>query len=898
MGPDAQSSSAQTPPNPIRALPGLRLSRVTCTADHALVGLFVIFRKHEDVWLKKLKEALGPLDPPFQLGVVGESGYLAPPGLPAEGAGGSAAVSGTAPALLPAWADLVPDTHRLAPQQPYQVYLIHHPSLAVAREALERINAGKEKVEPQILRTNDQAMLQVPEDPKSFFPAGPSFYKGWRLFRSMPAERCEPCITQVRRLQAHLGALRYMIGSSNFPYLPDFGADADKSGGDNDGKFDVRMMNAVASFQTDVLAGTPPFKVKAPLPHEALVKAGHEPQDVATLKARQGALAGVEESWAYLMGGPTAPPAPRPAAADGVVDEGTAKALEAWLDGGLRKPGAFLVHIADPRGWNRMWLRPEAARSWFLWNELTKALGFAEGICVNHTFRSAQVDIGHAGYGRSARSIHKTGLAMDLGLSSDFKRSAPAWPACYAREVDGDKIWWRLWGAATAPVPAPDAKPEVVQAAVEALAGKLEALEQQLQDHPLFAGEGPFLAMAVGQLVGSLRADGVAFFQSFYRGEVEVWDYDPFHPEGGTPLGKKSAPDFYKSHQQAPRAAALEQATKKLEHAASAVAKTAATRGVERAQQAVQDLNDPAGSPTQRTCFLDLTHLAELVGLTRIHAFRSGWQEVVRTTKVAALPAIAVMLKAARTSPKRSAAADAVVVRRKAGKLELKVSDLDDEFMLAWALGLSGLKKSARSVSVNLPQLTVPLTWGKSPIVKDDATVAAHLRTFADKQFHAIDPFTGQAAVQTGSAWADLIDGAAAKLEALVLVKQQEAPPAGGKPAKVPSKAPAPEKRLLILQPIFQKQFEPPAAGDALTAIAFVPGDVADVPAPGQPIGMEWWHYQRSDLLGSGKSRRKWGTLLMELGWTREGLSDQISAVLHHRRGVGYPEVELDTGAF
>src|SRR6185369_17383071 len=110
------------------------------------------------------------------------------------------------------------------------------------------------------------------------------------------------------------------------------------------------------------------------------------------------------------------------------------------------------------------------------------------------------------------------------------------------------------------------------------------------------------------------------------------------------------------------------------------------------------------------------------------------------------------------------------------------------------------------------------------------------------------------------------------------------------------SKAPAPEKRMLTLQPIFKSGWEPPTERDVLAQIPFQPGDVADVPAPGQPVGMEWWHYQRSDLLGSGKSRRMWGQILMELGWTREGLLDGAAPVLFGRRGVGYPLAELEKG--
>ena len=62
-------------------------------------------------------------------------------------------------------------------------------------------------------------------------------------------------------------------------------------------------------------------------------------------------------------------------------------------------------------------------------------------------------------------------------------------------------------------------------------------------------------------------------------------------------------------------------------------------------------------------------------------------------------------------------------------------------------------------------------------------------------------------------------------------------------------------------------------------------------PAPGSPIGMEWWHFQRTDLVSQAKT---FGKLLLELGWTDEGLLDTPSSTTYGRTGVGYPRSELD----
>jgi hypothetical protein len=54
---------------------------------------------------------------------------------------------------------------------------------------------------------------------------------------------------------------------------------------------------------------------------------------------------------------------------------------------------------------------------------------------------------------------------------------------------------------------------------------------------------------------------------------------------------------------------------------------------------------------------------------------------------------------------------------------------------------------------------------------------------------------------------------------------------------------------------------------------------------------MEWWHFQRTDLVAQVK---RFGSLLLELGWTEEGLLDTASSATHGRSGVGYPMSELD----
>jgi len=859
------------------AVPTLRITKVTCTQKHPLPGLFVLFRPAPPLVPERPKQSLSSWlysyiagdetspapPPPYQLGCTDLNGFLGPP------------VDQAVPRSL----EEVPDTYKLMPGRPYDVYLIQHPSLARALVIAAEINAGSTAHgAPRSFTVRaDEATIEVPEEPSGLLPVGSALYHGWNLYRDMAFGLCEPVKEQVRRLQAHLGALRYAVGTSNWPYLPDVGEDDDKSGGVNDGVFDVRVMNAVYRFQQDAFVRA--FKVKGGPAgaHAALVdygasfaprvdraglsamqarakalkKAKAPAEERASLDARlKGERADVQNAesvanaWAYLDGAEVATPAARPDATDGVVNAATGKALQAWLEQGLRKPGAILVVITDPRGW-ALWMRPEAAQSWHAWNELVKALGFEHGVYVNHTFRSALVDIGKAAYGRSPRSIHKTGLAMDLGLEGDFVRSVSGWPVAYVREVVDSRVKWRLYGPARQTVPgALDAR-SLAAPIVE----RLRRLQTEQARSPVLAS---VLLGAISRLLAEVQTNPSAFFAKYYKATIERWVYDAWHPEGGVVGGATTASAFFAEHEP----------------------KDASRAG-------------------ERDAFLDLTAVGELVSLRRIGSFKSGGGQTMATIKADKLTSLADALDAAAA---RRSHSDRITVARGKVTMSTTVSSLDAGFIRRWDATLKAAKKEApKSVKTTSPQMTVSLSWSSAKI-EDAKKVAAKLREHPDKLFYGFVSDDSQVPVQSAEAWASYIEQRPQQLQALAPTNQNLTQNTG---VQVSSSRQGAGTWTVTLNPIFERGYAAPADPAGVPgSVKIMPGDVVALPAPGQPIGMEWWHFQRTDLLEPGGIRRLWGLFLIDIGWTRECLLDRTGPALYDRAGVGYPESELDKSAY
>lgn len=928
---------------PVAVLPTARLTVVMCAGDHVLRGLFVLFRP---VTVGSFAADLA--DPTWHLGLTThDEGWLGPADamefLPSH------------PSLLGPmhFSAILPDTYKLMPDQTYEFYFIQHPGFEKARKIADEIATGSHAYgEPKRIKVG-KGEIKVPEEAASFIPKGADLYNGFVLYRDMPHAECKAVSKQVQRLQAHLGAMRYIIGTSNFPYLPDVGADADNSGGINDGIFDVRTMGAVYRFQKDANGGSA-FKVDGN-PHGAYVDGSYDPivdrgkiaslhadakakrkakspgkkalqveqdtykaaqaeadrldKEAAAEKKDVDVVEGLANAWAYLAGDMVPVSSSTPLVSDGVVDADTAVTIKAWLDNKLRKPGTILVLTTDPRTWNN-WLRSDAAMALRAFHELAKTMGFSYGICVNHTFRSALVDIGHAGYGRSARSIHKTGAAIDLAMTK-FSEAVEAFPVIYQHEDDGDRVWWRLYGPASQPI---STDPEDATTCAAPLVEKLKALADK--DAPLPHAFDMLHSIASG-LATKAASGAVAFFKEYYRTTVQRWNYDAFHPEGGTP-GKEVKAEGEANQ----RIANHDQKIAELRNEEKALSKRIAdpqnhgelkrlSANLKKTQKSIEHASDERAKIGElRSSFLDLTALAHACGLDRIHSFKSGWAEATKSVKAADLRNLAKLLDAAEQSlASHPEMKDFAVVSRKKSSLKTKVASIDKDFVASWAEALKSLQKDApRSVKVRSPQILVTLSHTDGKKV-DASKITDKLRKIGSKQLAGLVCVDGTPPVQSASDWAKYIDDRVKALnEAWKAMQTTPADAKDKRTPKVSSKSPPPPQSVLMLQPIFLKDFKLPAGADVKDAVWFLPGDSVGLPAEGQPIGMEWWHFQLASALVRNKTvinkkskkpaqvptRRLWSDLLVEIGYERDVLRHGANSTLHYREGIGYPDADLD----
>lgn len=926
---------------PVAVLPTAHITKVMCTNGHVLCGLFVLFRPAR---VGTFAAQLGAAT--WQLGLTThEEGWLEPADpmefLTAE------------LMLLGPWqfSEIVPDTYKLVPDQMYEFYFIQHPGLGTARRIADEIAAGSHPYGEPHRITVGQGEIRVPEQATSFIPRGGDLYSGRILYRRMPHAQCEGVSKQVQRLQAHLGAMRYLIGTSNFPYLPDVGLDIDTSGGVNDGIVDVRTMGAVYRFQKDANQHAA-FKVNGN-PHAAYVDASYDPvvdraklaSLVAEAKAKrkakapgkkapqaeQDAYKGVLEqarrleeeataeredvnvamgranAWAYLDGDMISVSHGKELVADGVVDADTADTIKAWLDDTLRKPGMILVLTTDPREWNN-WLRLDAAIALRAFHELAQAMGFSYGVCVNHAFRSAQVDIGQAKYGRSPRSIHKTGAAIDLGMIR-YSETVEAFPVIYEHHTKDGRVSWRLYGATSQPI---STAPGMVEECAKPLIEKLDALARA--PDPLAHAFDALRSIAV-RLAQEARSDPRQFFGTYYRNTVRRWNYDAFHPEGGTP-GDPITADVETSRridQQNAKIAELQEREAelnakltdpanhdKLKELRAELGRT--QRSIDREKGVRQKMD------VLRSSFLDLTALAHACGLEPIHAYGSGWGQTTTSVKAADLPTLVKVLDtAAQSVAAHPEMKDVVVVARKTGSHKTPIGSIDKEFVASWADALKALQSEApRSVKVNPPQIVVTLSHTDAKKA-DAAKVAGRLRGLGSKKLAGMLCVEGTPPVQAASDWARYIDARVTALDdAWRAMQTAPANTPAKKTPKVPSKKPPAQQSILVLQPIFMRVFQLAAGANVKDAVWFLPGDLVTVPAAGHPIGMEWWHFQLESALFPNENstdetskpkvltRRLWADLLVEIGYERDVLRHGASPTLHYREGLGYPDADLD----
>lgn len=334
---------------------------------------------------------------------------------------------------------------------------------------LEEQVTGKDKKGKPIT----ELVLGVPEDPKAFIPQGSELYDWWVLFRDMPGTgaclkdtdiQCPPLLTQVRRLQYHLGALRYWIGDLGNPYAPLPFGKARKGHKPkpvkyaNEGVFDVVTWNAVIAFQQDARQGLalrlPPDSDRKPL-----VDANLDPTAEASHPATQQA-----QSTKYVV------EVKDPNNKDGlldhdpevaelaqisldsnyeeVVDRCTGDGIKKWLKNSLRKPRAVLVCFGgrDPLD---SWMNSRTLPKFREWDRKLTEAGFSKGLQVDGCLRDPRIGVDpSAKSGQISTSLHKSGFALDLLTSPTFLEGrGEAYPLYRGRDesVSEQKTRWIVY---------------------------------------------------------------------------------------------------------------------------------------------------------------------------------------------------------------------------------------------------------------------------------------------------------------------------------------------------------------------------------------------------------------------------------------------------------------------
>jgi hypothetical protein len=308
-----------------------------------------------------------------------------------------------------------PHMEKLMEGATYQFCLVGHPNPQVAMAMRDYLNAGKKDerfafpddkstliFEAQVATDDCEGgkavHVDLPADPKSYWPGGCKAYGGWVLYRDMPYGHLDTVQEGVKALACDLAFLRYPTGETSnvpFPAQPS----------EHSGHFGTVLMAATHAFQKDAAAGNA----------------------VQVFSEVRPALRGgnrLQASWAYLLGEDKTPPEskPQPDVGVGVVAEGVADAIAAWKADGFRKPGVILVR-SNLQG-AALWGRQELVFALAVWDEMTKALGCSYGIKMNCTFRELTVP---KATGRVECSNHKLGLSVDLQMHH-YRHTLPDWP--------------------------------------------------------------------------------------------------------------------------------------------------------------------------------------------------------------------------------------------------------------------------------------------------------------------------------------------------------------------------------------------------------------------------------------------------------------------------------------
>jgi len=371
------------------------------------------------------------------------------------------------------------DTLGMFPDHEYWFYFVRHPDDSLPKQILADLNEDPDKaaqtwgakpipITPTFQTTGknrkgqtvQEGVIEVEEDSSQFVPKGSDLYKGWVLFRDMPgtgvssADRYQQCpliAEQVRRLQYHLGALRYPVGNQWHPYSPEPwtpNKERRKKGLSdqlypNEGWFDAVTWNAVLAFQRNANAGEAveldPSLVRTQILSGDLFDPPEDPD--WRLEYTESALyqSNRKADPNMCFGG-------IPKDYYTIVELNTGDTIRTWLRMKLRKPGKILVAYGEYDSWMREDAYPAIqALDTELRNLGVRARGTDRSVRFVSTFRDIRMSVDSVGRGQKKTSNHKSGLAFDF-LESDYAYTNSAFPLYYVRdETVTDKVRWIVY---------------------------------------------------------------------------------------------------------------------------------------------------------------------------------------------------------------------------------------------------------------------------------------------------------------------------------------------------------------------------------------------------------------------------------------------------------------------
>jgi hypothetical protein len=299
-----------------------------------------------------------------------------------------------------------------------------------------------------------EGIIEVEEKSSAFIQRGSDFYDGWTLFRDMPGTgsnssdndiQCPPLKTQVRRLQYHLGAMRYPIGNQWHPYSPEpFTPTASRSRGKperlypNESVFDIVTWNCVLAFQRDARGGSA-VELNPGLSRTATLNGIFNPLPFA--EDWQGEIRESANYVSETVAAETRAFFDIPADSDTVVEETTANAIKSWLTNKLRKPGKILVAA----GQYDSWMQEDALPQIEALNADLARLGVTIPAQFNNALRDVRMSVLKPGAGQIVNSIHKSGFAFDFAMDG-FVGPRAEFPLYFVHdESETTKVRWIVY---------------------------------------------------------------------------------------------------------------------------------------------------------------------------------------------------------------------------------------------------------------------------------------------------------------------------------------------------------------------------------------------------------------------------------------------------------------------